>query len=387
MGDLFRALLPPRGRAIRHNPREYSRREVPDATAETDDTNPVIPSPPGLDPETLIKTLKEPDPKPFDVVRHVQLKPGVVALHPSWQRCMRPAMTGDTLDLRLVSADHLRRLNDDNLRHLLDAIDRQPQKIYFLPAQSRRARLHFPWRDKRENVSSVAALALQMYGRGEVDLVKRMLLLRPVSIAADLHEIVPQIFTLEVVTQALKEMIPQLTNAAIDWDYPEDIQADGMGNMLEAFFIVHGRENKDLIDAWTMALLVKLEEAGFGQTTENLGVLTGLVIAGGLKYANWIRAGDQATYYRIDKGSQLVWAATQCINTVPVLPGGFAIVAVASGIFLEHLYPVRDMSSTVTRLEGKLRARLLKLQIFRTRYELDRFLGWIDTIKLCNGLN
>ena len=262
VGELFRALLPPVGRQTRYSSREYiNRREGPSETEaeESDDTNPVIPSPPGLDPESLLKTLKEPDPKPFDVVRYVQLKPGVVGLHPSWQACLRPAMTGATLDLRLVSADHLRRLSDDNLRHLLDAIDRQPQKIYFLPAQSRRARYRLPLRDRRKNVSSVAALALQMYGRGEVDLVKRMLLLRPVSIAADLHEIVPQIFTLEIVTAALKDMIPQLTNSAIDWDYPEDIQADAMGNMLEAFFIVHGRENKDLIDAWTMALLVKLE--------------------------------------------------------------------------------------------------------------------------------
>ena len=346
-----------------------------------------VPAPPGLDPETLLKTLDVPDPAPCDVIHHMQMKPGIVKVESSWSDKFRSAMRGKFVDLRLLCRRHIDCLSDAQLIQFLDAIAEQQQVVRYVPTRSRRHRWHLPIRSlRRKDISAISALALQFYVRGHVDLVSRMMAVRPVRMARDLNEIAPNIFSVETISTALRIMIKDITGEVINWDYPEVIQADALGNMIEAFLIVHANFTTQVIEAWLTALLVKLEGSGFALTSENLGCLAGAVLSGGHKYVRWIKAKDEARYYKIDKGFQLVWASSSALYPFPVVGAVGSLAAVLVGIFFEKRNPVRDFSNAVKQVEGNLRVRLDKEQIFRSEYRINEFIRWLELTMRCNSV-
>lgn len=323
-------------------------------------------------------------PKAQRSIHRVKFKPDGLALAPTWRTILAPAMCDTTFFLSEMKRHILARLSPEAVKDMCKQLTAFKVEARWHVEGPRESNYSI-FRRHQATINGASALALQFFAAGDQDAVIRIISARPVEIAEDLYERTPEVFTLETLVAVFKNLLGVITDDSIGWEMSEDRLANAAGNMVAAFLCEHANEQPELICGLLVALMVRLEESGFAPTTANLGVLAGAILAGGLKYCAAIKKHYQDRYYNIDKATLLLWATSAFLPITGPASGALSVIAVVSGVILEALYPIVDLESFITQLEGRLSIRLLKLKVFRSPHEVSLLMNWLHSTILCNG--
>jgi hypothetical protein len=317
-------------------------------------------------------------------VHRVCARPGTVILRVA-PEAWGEVMVGRCLGIALLEESHLEALAPQQLREVLAELAQSQHWTHW----------HFGLRDSlprgrwlpfwpARKVSGTSVLVLSLMARQQLQMAERILALRPVEIANDLAHVLPEMFGLRTLECIFRDMVPLVTTQRGSPEIAQDEQIGAMGAMVAAFLSTHAEARKDRIEAWTVALMQRLENSGFAPTSPNLGLLAGVIFAGCLRYSADINHHDRRRRELITNVSMVCFAASNFIGSTRWVAAR-AVTSVVVGIGLGRYWPVRDYDVFCNTLQGKLNARLSNLDMFKSPYDRDQMMDWISIARQCNG--
>jgi hypothetical protein len=317
-------------------------------------------------------------------VAGVHVRPGTFEL-PDPPAALKSAAVGRCVGIHHLDAPMLEKLDSGQFERLLGALSGSQHHGYWsLHTKQMLVRLHLlPWL-RGKSLSGTSVLVLSLMARGQHDMAERVVRRRPIELALELADSMPELFGVQTLSAVFGDLVPTVTQQKGAACLPQDTVISAMGAMVAAFMALHACGTAEGIETCTLALMQRLEDAGFAPTSSNLGLLAGVIFSGGLRYNAALRTQDMARLTWITNFTLLAFAATNFSHNSNLV-GGLALAAVVVGIALSSGWPVRDHTVSINGLHGKLGARLANLDIFKSVYDRDMLMDWIGIARQCNG--
>ncbi|MCB9228799.1 MAG: hypothetical protein H6618_04230 [Deltaproteobacteria bacterium] len=327
------------------------------------------------------------------------IKPSYVSLPAVLHASFRSSVSGSGLvKLKDLSPEVLNQLSERKLKRLLVHLSRIPVRIewYDKKGHIRSGKKHLGVRFSAwEKTNAAAALALLVGMQHERQLLTKMLTIAPDSITFGLNGDAASVVDVQVVASALVEIISQIT--------PHNSRqiASSAENVAQIYIEYWAEEQSNrLILALTQLVLetarvMNLKKEPF--TVKQKGILLGALLASALLHANEIKSEDEKRLWIVNSISNLAWAASTFMGTIPLagsviaaVAGSLSIAVVAWGIVYNKI-GVRDFIPKIKEIEGHIEFSVLDAVHAggneESRLDILEALAWMRSTVHINGLS
>lgn len=290
------------------------------------------------------------------------------------------------LDLQHLKAKTLHKMSDEKLASLLKILGKKKMSFQWFNLKKSRS-VH------KLQSNAAAALALMVAIQREFELLARMLALAPDEVLVLFDSKLAVLADFHFVTQALIKMTDRLESDKL----PQMAKAS---SKLVSYYIRFWSQKKPKhLTPLLTRLVIKMthimkEDPQYEMNIRQRGILLGSLFAGSLYFSQEIKTKDEHRIWVIYTTSNLIWAATCFIGTIPLvsnvvsgIQGVISVAVVAAAAFYCKKGP-RDPSPNVKEIEGNIELQTLDSlppDSDQKRLDLIVLLQWMHATIHVNG--